>query len=203
MMSFLIKDVPTGKLNALVKNIGGLDIMDGILDGTVKFTVIEGQCLSSTSTITLPASKKRFNPDEYYQTREGLYVWEGFRNRIVPATSPIEQVPGMEIFSFDLDKSMNDAEIRAKLPKNHVFENASIFCAYLGGMIDRQPKGKEGDLLSNGYANIFYVRGLNSELFAVNVLWDAVNREWDVNADSLDDDRWSAGIRAFSATADA
>jgi len=39
-----------------------------------------------------------------------------------------------------------------------------------------------------------------SELFAVNVNWNADNRKWNVNANSLDDNRWNAGNRAFSAT---
>jgi len=154
-------------------------------------------------TITLPASKKRFNPDEYYQTCDGLYVWDDFSDRIIPATSPIRQVPEMEVRAFDLDKSMNDAEIRAKLPKGHVFEDASIFCAHLGGMIDRQPKGKEGDLLSNGYANIFYVRGKANEVFAVHVYWNAGHREWLVYTNPLADYSRDAGNRVFSATIDA
>ena len=38
------------------------------------------------------------------------------------------------------------------------------------------------------------------EVFAVNVNWNADNREWNVNANRLDDNRWNAGNRAFSAT---
>ena len=36
---FLTRDVTVGRLNALVKRIGGLDIMAGILNGTVEFSI--------------------------------------------------------------------------------------------------------------------------------------------------------------------
>ncbi len=65
-------------------------------------------------------------------------------------------------------------------------------------MIQRQPKGEEGYLLSNDYANIFYVRGVGDELFAVCVNWRSHDREWGVYCGPFDNDLWDGGYRAFS-----
>ena len=54
-----------------------------------------------------------------------------------------------------------------------------------------------GDLLTNGYANIFYVRDVNGELRAVFVGWGGVG--WSVRAYSVGDpDAWRGGDRVFS-----
>lgn len=38
------------------------------------------------------------------------------------------------------------------------------------------------------------------EVFAVNVNWNADDRNWNVNAYTLDDNQWNAGNRVFSRT---
>ena len=67
----------------------------------------------------------------------------------------------------------------------------------------KQPQGKkEGVLLTNGYANIFYVKDLEGELRAVYVLWRGGG--WGVNAVSVEyPDGWYAGDRVFSSILEA
>jgi len=153
--------------------------------------------LSHVSDISLPAIKKQFNPNEFYKNREGLWVSNGFHERILPVASPVKSVAAKRVPMFDIIKQANDDEIRAQLPKNHVFEGTSAFCAYLAGMISRQPNGEEGNLLNNGYTNIFYVQ-TSGGVFAVFADWDAGDREWYVYAWSLGGPRWNAGGRVFS-----
>ncbi len=154
--------------------------------------------LASHGVIDLLEHSKTFNPHEYYQNRKGLYVWDGFINNILSVAKEMEKVSARECTSHNLVKASNDAEIRDELPESHVWEDASEFCGHLAGMIDCQPKGKEGNLLSNGYANLFYVRGKNVEVFAVYVFWYDDVRDWSLNAYLLDADRWSADLCAFS-----
>lgn len=60
-----------------------------------------------------------------------------------------------------------------------------------------QANGETGELLINGYANIFYIRDINGTLRAVSVYWGADG--WRVGAHSVDDPvEWSAGLRVFS-----
>lgn len=144
--------------------------------------------------VLLPERVEPFDPHEFFKTRKGLYVWNGFRDNILPAAKPVEHVPERKAALFELEKAANDAEIRAELPEGHVFENASEFCAHLASLIEAQPNGEDGDLLNNGYATIRYVRGVNGVLFAAGVGWGVSRREWGVRAVPLDDDRWLAGL---------
>jgi len=197
-MSFLIKDVPTGKLNALVKKIGGLDVMDGVLDGTVEFSIVARRRLKLLGEVSLPRRSKEFDPHEFFRTRDGLWVSDFFRDHVLSVAKKTKAVRAQKGANFQLEDHSSDKEIRAEFPENHIFEDASAFCAHLAGMIERQWSGTEGDLISNGYANIFYVRGKDNEVFAVIVFWLVVRREWRVGAYRLGDDRWAAGDRAFS-----
>ena len=81
----------------------------------------------------------------------------------------------------DLTKNMYDHEIKSELGAQEV-EYADILLAM-----------DSGQLLANGYVNIFYVLG-----FAVRVSWSAVSRLWFVNDWELDDDYWDSGRRVFS-----
>jgi hypothetical protein len=99
--------------------------------------------------------------------------------------------------SFDLPHGMSDAGIRENLGANHVFEDAKAFLLWLSGALERQSNGEEGDLLVNGYANIFYVRGAGGAVFVVQIYWRAGDGKWCAFASRLDHHWWNAGNRAF------
>lgn len=64
-------------------------------------------------------------------------------------------------------------------------------------LIEKQANGESGALLTNGYANIFYVRDVSAVLRAVNVRWS--DDGWYLKASSvLDPDRWNEGFQLFS-----
>lgn len=81
----------------------------------------------------------------------------------------------------DLTKNMYDHEIKSELGAQEV-EYADILLAM-----------DSGQLLANGYVNIFYVLG-----FAVSVGWSAGCRGWGVYDWELGDGRWDTGGRVFS-----
>ncbi|MCX6739520.1 MAG: hypothetical protein NT098_05770, partial [Candidatus Parcubacteria bacterium] len=95
-----------------------------------------------------------------------LYIWGGFKNRILPSTGKVSKQPAATIVSFDLTKPMYDREIRAELPENHVFAIEDLWI--IADIISRQPKGESGTLLNNGYANLFYVQA-GASVFVVYV----------------------------------
>lgn len=75
--------------------------------------------------------------------------------------------------------------------------NAETTLAQIFSLMKRQPNGEEGILLTNGYANIFYVRDTNNILRAVHVYW--YEDAWYVYAYSVEHPyRWIAGYRVFS-----
>lgn len=204
-----------GQDEALLNKLGGMDVVLKIL-GAKKVTVTvdeeKGEAtvavvkpsrspatrLRRASTAALPERTSVFDPDKFFQTQTGRYIWDYFRDRVVAAAKPVESLPAAEIASFDLVKNATDMQIQGELPEGHVFEDTSVFCAYLATMIERQEGGAAGDLLANGYANIFYVCGVAGEVFAVRAYWYAVRREWFVHAYFLGARQWRAGPRVFS-----
>jgi hypothetical protein len=59
-----------------------------------------------------------------------------------------------------------------------------------------QANGQYVELLTNGYANIFYIKDVNGVLRAVDVRWNSVG--WGVDVDALDGHRWDGGHQVFS-----
>ena len=169
-------------------------------EATVEAEKPSQSCLRLYGKVDLPARPDHFDPQAFFKTGRGLYVWDDFVNRILSVARPTETLPQTTFESWSLLKNATDAQIRSELPADHIFEDASTFCAYLASMIG-QPGGAEGSLLNNGYANIFYVRGVAVEVFAVDVRWFAGARGWGVSAVSLGGRQWGAGGRAFSRTA--
>jgi len=167
-----------GQIEALVNKLGGMDAVMSILRGD--------------------AVGGNFDHHKFFQNRKGLWISEEFVERILSVTKKTERIQlPKHVSGFTLPKNMSDAEIRRELGDNHVF-SATEGCVAIDEMIYRQPNGENGDLVNDGKANIFYVRGEGREVFTVGVRWDAGAREWIVFAYRLVDYRWSAGRRAFS-----
>jgi hypothetical protein len=201
MTKFASRNLTAGQLNAVVKMIGGEQAVRDCLSGKSELLITQKEAtkrLERIGEVVLPAITDPCKPAKFFKTCNGLCAWDSFREWILPATKQVNSVPEATITRHKLVKDADNAEIRAEMPDNHVFEDASSFCAHLAGMIDRQKGGKDGNLSSNGCANIFYVRGAKSEVFAVYVHWIFAYRRWGVGAYALGDDRWRAGGRAVS-----
>lgn len=135
--------------------------------------------------VVVPA---KYNPKEFFKNRDGLYIWSGFSDTVLKKAKSATISP-LSISSYDLLKTSYDKDIEAELPKNHIFSETNV-CAIIAGLIEKQPKGKEGTLLSNGYANIFYTKSR-----VVDVRWLVGKwfvRGWDREL------AWHSGVRVFS-----
>jgi len=129
-----------------------------------------------------------------FKTRKGLWVSNDFQSRVGSKAKPVKKLSAITLTSGDLLRYADDKEIKADpvMPANHVFESESEFVAYLDQMIQMQLNGEKGDLLNNGYWNIFYVADC-----VVLVRWDSHSREWNVDTWNLDEAYWYAGYRVF------
>jgi len=68
---------------------------------------------------------------------------------------------------------------------------------HIAALMLKQPNGKQGALLTNGYANIFYFHYINGVLRAVSVCWRGYG--WRVDAYSVEcPGGWNAAYRVFS-----
>ena len=76
-------------------------------------------------------------------------------------------------------------------------EKAETTLAEIYDLMAKQGKGQKGVLLTNGYANIFYVKDVNGVLRAVSVHW--YDGGWLLYASALERPfGWLAGSQAFS-----
>lgn len=133
------------------------------------------------------------DPKEFFQDRDGLYVWSDFKQRIIEKTTgPALAGSSYSIDSFKLLERADDAQIEAALPEKHVFSEDAV-CAIVAELITKQPKGEEGTLLNNGYANLFYTPS-----FVVRVRWRSDGSRWHVCAWDRDGHRWDSDERVFS-----
>jgi len=101
---------------------------------------------------------------------------------------------GSELRYGRLRKLSVDAPIIAELGGE---EKAETTLTELWQALEKQPNGNRGDLLTDGCANIFYIRDVNGVLRAVYAFWFGVG--WFVFADSVvSPHRWLGGFQVFS-----
>lgn len=134
----------------------------------------------------------KHTPSEYFANREGLYVWSDFKERILVKATPTKSGASFKVSSFKLEKAATDEEIEGSLPKKHLFSETDV-CAIVAELIAKQPKGEEGVLQNNGWANLFY-----TESCVVSVDWDSGDREWHVDTWLRVGHRWDEDTRVFS-----
>jgi len=101
-------------------------------------------------------------------------------------------VQAAELTVQGLGEASLDAPILAELG-----ERAETSLAHLWALLLQQPKGEAGTLLTNGFANIFYVRDDEGTLWTVSAHWSGGG--WDVSADSVErPNEWDAGRQVIS-----
>ena len=198
-----------GNIEALINRIGEENARQ-LLDCkvTVDFTdgdaVVKGKkptrksrnFLSAGQALTLPGCDMLSSSRQFFAAREGLMIGDGARAR-VQSVKTVESLIEIKIKYFDLVRLANDWKIMSELPPDHAFTEEELW-PHLQGMLERQWDGKNGPLITNDYANIFYVRDQSGEVFSVHADWVADRRKWDVDAYRLGDDRWGKGSRVFS-----
>lgn len=101
---------------------------------------------------------------------------------------------GSKVYGRKLERNSVDGPILTELGGN---EAAETTLAELYAAMEAQPNGKSGNLLNNGWANIFYIKDINGTLRAVDVAWGGDG--WSVSPRSVEvPDEWDADDRVFS-----
>lgn len=150
--------------------------------------------LALIATATASAVTERMDPNDFFQDCPGLYIFDDFKIRVLPALRPFDSAPKADFSVSRLKQAANDTKIRKELSENHLAE-----WYHIATLITQQKNGEEGVLLTNGYANIFYMLGVNGEVFTVSVRWLSHVREWRVRAWQLGGrGQWFAGYQVFS-----
>ena len=76
-------------------------------------------------------------------------------------------------------------------------DKAEIFLREFWHLLENQPSGNDGILLTNGYANIFYIRNSRGVFYAVDAYWRRDG--WNLDVYSVENpNEWDAGSQIVS-----
>ncbi|MFA5831517.1 MAG: hypothetical protein WC878_06840 [Candidatus Paceibacterota bacterium] len=152
--------------------------------------------LESNGIVIVGPLEGEFDPKFFSDSNKSarLSVWGSFISKIPKSARNVSEQPSAVIASYTLKKGMMDSEIRAELPKNHVFAEDDLWM--IADLIKKQPNGESGELLANGSSNFFYFQA-DASVLVVNMHWNG--SEWYVLDLALGDGgQWFKGSQAFS-----
>jgi len=198
---FVSKDYTAGQLNAMVKKLieqVGKKGPDLLLQGKLKIEAIKVSILNWIETTKTSATTEKFVAKEKFvkDSKEVKFygIWNNFTEWFLSDDGKIEDPIGSQELRYgNLTKDSVDRPIIEELGGE---AKAETTLSELYDLLKKQAKGEEGDLLTNGYANIFYIKNTEDVLRAVHVYWH--NAGWYVSASSVESSYgWSARYRVF------
>lgn len=175
-----------GQVEAIVNKLGGMEGVKRFLASTVEI-VVKSILELVSDEIKVSARDKFVVTNHFKKGNAGIYfVSDNFKAWF--GTKVEESVPAATLSSHRLAQGSVDGPIKAELGEGH-----ETLLAWLYEKIEVQAGGRKGELLVNGYANIWYVDGR-----VVYVIWYA-GSGWYVFAYEVSHpDGWVADIRVFS-----
>lgn len=189
-------DVTAGQTEACINRMGGWDSFLRFISGQGK--IVFDTILTLLGTITVSAQKKFIVRDHFkLDTSKNAVVKIGYilGNFTAWFNNLVEdEVTAGELKYHKLEQDAGAEQFFAELGDNSVVKLSQIFA-----LMRMQPKGEDGVLLTNGYANLFKVRDANGEARVVGVGWRAGLGYWRVSANPLGVPiLWAADNRVFS-----
>jgi len=162
--------------------------------GELKRFLRKRNLLEPITTIDLPACGRFVAKDELHADRDDINLWmsETFREKFLNKVE--ENVPAATIHTSKLLRNSRDLTnedgslgIIAEL-NGH--EETTLH--HLFSLLMKQPNGEKGTLLTDGKANIFYIRDATGVLWAVRA--GRGGGDWDLDAYSVESpDTWHSG----------
>lgn len=151
-----------GWSKAVVQKMGGVEIADAFLRGEYVLTkVVHGV--------------KSFG--QRFVDCDNLFLTQSLRENVLQFSKEDETSDVVFCDYIDLFGSMNDSEIiNSHLGGMENVKNNPSTMGQVRALVDVQWNGEEGQLLTNGYVNVFYCFGKGGELFAVHVAY--FNGRW-------------------------
>jgi len=199
---FASKDHTAGQLNAMVKELIKQVGENGpklLLQGKLKIEIIKDSILNWLGTTTTSATTEKFVAKEKFvkDSKEVKFyrIWDDFTNWFLADDGKIEDPISEQTLRYgNLTTSSFDGPIIEELGGE---AKAETTLTELWDLLKKQPKSEDGDLLTNGYGNFFYIKDTSGVLRAVSVFW--IDDGWNVRAYSVEDpNAWAVGRRVFS-----
>ncbi len=183
----------------------GKPLISGLVKELVKMTrgVIDSELLSLVGTVKVAGSGKFYASDHFTTNIKAVklaWIGDNFKQHFL---NKVEEPQGeVELRVSQLKKASLDKPILQELglpacPARGQGDKAETTLANIWQLLTKQPNGESGTLLTNGYANIFYVRDAKGVLWAVGAYW--YSGGWRVDAYSVESpDEWHGGDQVFS-----
>jgi len=135
---------------------------------------------------------------QYFVAKDHLKAanvgWTGDNFKRLFLNNVEENVHEAKLTVSRLERASLDASILTELG-----DKAEVKLSCLFDLLKKQSKGEDGVLLANGYANIFYIRDADGNLWAVYADWDSGDHCWGVEAYSVESPfGWRDGDHVFS-----
>ena len=129
-----------------------------------------------------------------------MFIDDEFRQRFLSGGGKIElDIPAATLNGYNLREYSLNGPILTALGGN---DAAKTSLAYVAQLLRKQAKCGEGVLLTNGWANIFYIEDHHNVLCTVYCRWCSRDRELYVRASLVTDpDGWLADCQVFSPAA--
>jgi hypothetical protein len=193
-----------GQDEALLNILGGQEVAERIIARTVKVTIeeIKEVLLGLVGTVVVPATTAKLVAKDKFvvNTDDGApvkisFIWDNFKVWFLKGGGKIEDPITQQSLRYaKLLKSSVDGQIIAELGGA---EKSETTLSEMFSLMEKQKNGEDGVLLTNGYANIFYIKDRNGVLRAVHVRWNGDG--WRVYANSIGGpSAWSGGRQVFS-----
>jgi len=155
--------------------------------------------LEFVSTVVIPATTKKFIARDNFivDTSEKAkvkicFLGDNFEENFLGKTE--DAIVEITLRYYKLRKGSVDNPIIAEIGGK---EKAETTLTEMFSLMEKQPNGEKGALLTNGYANIFYIRDTNGVLWAVHCHWG--DGGWVVHDSSTGLPLvWIAGFQVFS-----
>ena len=191
-----------GQIEAVLNKIGGDKEIERLLQGKLKIVEaveVTKKLLEFIGNVDVLATKKKFVAKKKFiiDTSDKAkikisYLGDNFQEWFLSKTE--KSIEATKLRYSRLTECSVDEPIITELGGE---EKAETTLTEVFSLMEKQPNGKDGDLLNNGYANIFYVRDADGVFRAVSVRWGVGG--WGVDASTLEGpDGWVVGRQIFS-----
>ncbi|MCX6760056.1 MAG: hypothetical protein NTW46_01795, partial [Candidatus Nealsonbacteria bacterium] len=138
-----------GQVEAIVNKLGGMEGVQRFLRG--ELTLKEPDLLKQVETVAVKGAERFVAKDHLKEANVG-WTSDNFQKLFLDKVE--ESVKDAAIAVHRLERDSLDAPILAELGNR-----AETKLAYLFELLEKQSKGEKGTLLTNGYANIAYIKG--------------------------------------------
>jgi hypothetical protein len=174
-----------GQIEAIVNKLGGMDGVQRFLAGTSE-VIAKGLFERLATTIAIPTVAS-FTSSGFFiidtskkATVKISRLGDNFKKHFLPKVEKNEVAAEDLAINKLLEYAYDPAIITALGGEAKVeITLGQFFSAFA-----KQPNGEAGPLLTNGYANVGYIRDIEGVLWAVDGFWDGGG--WDFEASPLD-----------------